>query len=114
MKEPDRIDYLVKMLAGNNAKLFAEKCDIDPKAISNMRHGLQKIGSYAERIHAGYPEVSIDWLLTGKGKALRTDTEKGEVLKKMESLEKEVRRLSKLVEKLVGATESANKSTNNT
>ena len=100
MKESDRIDYLVKMLAGNNAKLFADKCGIDPKAVSNMRHGIQKVGSYVERIVSGYPEVSADWLLTGRGKALRTDAEKGEVLRKIESLEKEVKRLAKLVESL--------------
>ena len=100
MKESERIDYLVKRLAGNHAKLFAEKCDIDPKAVSNMRHGIQGIGSYVTRIVAGYPEVSTDWLLTGRGRAIKTDGEKTEVLRKLESLEKEVKRLAKVIENL--------------
>ena len=100
MTEPERIDYLVIRLAGNNAKLFADKCKIDPKAVSNMRHGVQRIGSYANRIAKAYPEVSLDWLLTGKGRAIKTDGEKSEVIRRLESLEKEVKRLIRLVERL--------------
>ena len=100
MKEAQRIDYLVQRLAGNNAKLFAEKCGIDQKAVSNMRHGIQRIGSYVNRILTGYPEVSPDWLISGKGKPIATDGEKSELLKKVEGLEKEVRRLTKAVEKM--------------
>lgn len=94
MKESERIDYLVKRLAGNNAKLFAQKCGIDPKAVSNMRHGVQGIGSYAARIAAGYPEVAMDWLLTGEGRAIKTDGEKTELIRRMEALERAVLKLS--------------------
>ncbi len=100
MNQHERIDYLVKRLAGNNAKTFADKCGIDPKAISNMRSGKQGVGHYALRITTGYPDVSIDWLLTGEGTPLKTDKEKTELLEKMERLEKEVARLRKAVDNL--------------
>ena len=97
MKESERIDYLVSRLAGNNAKLFATKCGIDPKAISNIRHGKQRILSYSDRIAKGYPEVSMDWLLTGKGRPIKTDEERPEILRRLDAIEKRLGRIEKII-----------------
>ena len=42
-----------------------------------------------------------DWLDYGNGEALKGEREKGEILAKLESLEKEVARLAGMVEELL-------------
>ena len=104
MKESARISFLVDTLEGGNAKRFSEKTGIRPQTVSCLRHGKYQIGRFVQRITTAYPDVNVKWLQTGEGEPLLSGPEKGLVLAKIESLEKEVRRLSKLVEKLAKMT----------
>lgn len=98
MNESQRIDYLIKLLAGNNARVFANMTGIRTDSLSRIRNGKGKPSLYFEKILAAYPEVERDWLYYGKGEALRGEKEKGEILAKLESLEREVARLADLLE----------------
>lgn len=100
MKDYERIDYLVKVLAGNNARKFAQKTGIRPDSLSRARKGINRPSSYFERILSAYPDVSRDWLFNGTGEPLYSDREKSEVMTKLDALEKEVRRLAKMVQSL--------------
>lgn len=100
MTEAQRIDYLVAVLEGGNAKAFAEKAGLNQQAVTNLRQGKYRIDRFVSRIAAAYPDVEETWLVTGDGDPLRSIREKGEALRKVESLEKEVRRLARLIEKL--------------
>lgn len=101
MNESQRIDYLIRLLAGNNARVFADMAGIRTDSLSRARNGKGKPSLYFEKILAAYPEVERDWLYYGTGEALKGEKEKGEVLAKLESLEREVARLAGLVEALV-------------
>lgn len=100
MNAPERISFLVETLEGGNAKRFSEKTGISPQSVSCLRHGKYQIGRFIQRIAAAYPDVNVKWLKTGEGEPLLSVPEKGVILSKIEGLEKEVRRLSRLVEKL--------------
>lgn len=106
MKEPERISFLVDTLEGGNATRFSEKTGIRTQSISCLRHGKYKIGRYVQRISDAYPDVSVKWLKTGEGEPFLSTPEKGVVLSKIESLEKEVRRLTKIVEQLAKVSTS--------
>lgn len=99
MKENERIDLLVKILEGDNAKAFATKAGIPPSSLCRVRKGQGKPASYFGRILDAYPEVRKTWLYTGDGEPLKEKSERGEILQKIERLEMEVRRLASLVEK---------------
>lgn len=99
MKENERIDLLVKILEGDNAKAFATRTGIPPSSLCRVRKGQGKPASYFGRILDAYPEVRKTWLYTGDGEPLKEKSERGEILQKIERLEREVRRLSSLVEK---------------
>lgn len=100
MNTAERISFLVDTLEGGNARRFSEKTGIRTQSISCLRHGKYQMGRFVQRITEAYPDVNVKWLQTGEGEPLLSGPEKGLVLAKIESLEKEVRRLSKLVEKL--------------
>lgn len=100
MNTAERISFLVDTMEGGNARRFSEKTGIRTQSISCLRHGKYQIGRFVQRITTAYPDVNVKWLQTGEGEPLLSGPEKGLVLAKIESLEQEVRRLSKLVEKL--------------
>ena len=100
MKENERLDYLVNVLAGGNARRFAEKTGIRPDSLSRARKGINHPTSYFERVLSAYPDVSRVWLYDGVGEPLYSTMEKGEILKKLESLERDVKRLTRMVEKI--------------
>jgi hypothetical protein len=100
MKDTERLDYLIKVLAGNNARAFAEKAKIRPDTLSRARRGINHPASYFERILTAFPCVSREWLYSGEGEPMVEEREKGEILVKIESLEREVRRLARLIEKM--------------
>lgn len=108
MNESQRIDYLIKLLAGNNARVFANVAGIRTDSLSRIRNGKGKPSLYFERILSAYPEVERDWLYYGAGDALRGEKEKGEILAKLESLEREVARLAGMVEELLKYQQSTN------
>ena len=100
--ETERLDYLIKVLAGNNAKSFAEKARIRPDSLSRVRNGRGNPSTYFERILGAFPQVQRDWLYHGIGEPLLEDREKGVILLKLESLAREIKRLSELVEWMSG------------
>lgn len=108
MKDYERIDYLVKVLAGNNARMFAQKTGIRPDSLSRARKGANRPSSYFERILSAYPDVSRDWLYNGTGEPLLSSREKSEVLTKLDALEKEVGRLAKILDAFTKCQESTN------
>jgi len=100
MNEAERIDYLIKVLAGNNAHTFALKANIRPDTLSRARNGKGKPSLYFERILTAFPGVSREWLYSGVGDAFVEEREKGEVLRKLDSLQRDVRTLTEVVERL--------------
>ena len=97
MNEHERLDYLIKVLAGNNARAFALKAGIRPDVLSRVRNGKGNPSFYFERILGAFPTVSRDWLYTGDGAPLMEEREKSEVIARLEALEKEIRKLELLV-----------------
>lgn len=97
MNEHERLDYLIKVLAGNNARAFALKAGIRPDVLSRVRNGKGNPSFYFERILGAFPSVSRDWLYMGDGAPLMEEREKSEVIARLEALEKEIRKLELLV-----------------
>ena len=104
MKDSERIDYLIKTLSGDNARVFADKCGIRTDTLSRARNGLGRASYLYTKILENCPEVRREWLVDGEGDPFYEDKEKGEILKKVEALEKEVKRLSRLVERLISSS----------
>ena len=67
MTEAERIDFLIKVLEGDNARRFAEKTGINPTSLCKARKGTYRVRRFVERICAAYPEVNRRWLVTGEG-----------------------------------------------
>lgn len=101
MNENERLDYLIKVLEGNNARVFAEKTGIRTDSLSRARKGINHPSSYFERVLKAYPDVSREWLYNGEGDPLLIEREKGEVLARLERIEDEILRLTRLVELLL-------------
>ena len=100
MTPSERIDYLIKTLEGDNARAFAERIGTRTDTLSRARNGLTRPSVLYTKILQGYPQVRRAWLVEGRGEVMQEDQEKGEVLRKVEALEREVRALRKMVEKL--------------
>lgn len=97
----ERISHLVYVLEGGNAKSFADNCGINPSVLSRVRHGKGVPETYYVRILNAYPEVRREWLYSGKGETLKQEQNRNKVLSRIGQLEKEVNRLSALIEKLI-------------
>ena len=98
MDDSKKLDYLINVLAGGNARKFASRAGIRPECLSRARNERGTPSFYFERILSAFPDVSREWLYDGVGEPLRTENEKSEVIRRIESLEKEVRRLASLIE----------------
>ena len=107
MTDAQRIDYLVAVLEGGNAKAFADKAGMHQQTVTGLRRGKYKVDKFVARILAAYPDVEDKWLVTGDGEPLRSVREKGEALRKVEALESEVARLSGLIEELLSSIHSS-------
>ena len=107
MTDAQRIDYLVAVLEGGNAKAFADKAGMHQQTVTGLRQGKYKVDKFVARILAAYPDVEDKWLVTGEGEPLRTVREKGAALRKVEALESEVARLSGLIEELLSSIRSS-------
>lgn len=107
MTDAQRIDYIVTVLEGGNAKAFADKAGMHQQTVTCIRHGKYKVDKFVARILAAYPDIEDKWLVTGEGEPLRSVREKGEALRKVEALESEVARLSGLVEELLSSIRSS-------
>jgi len=108
MNEHQRIDSLIKILEGDNAKAFATKTGIPESSLCRLRKGKGRPASYFDKVLSAYPVVRKRWLYFGTGEPLKEKDEKGAVLLKLESLEKEVKRLSSVIERLVSYQKSTN------
>lgn len=97
MNESERLDYLIRVLEGNNARVFAERAGIRTDCLSRARKGINRPSSYFERVLKAYPDVSREWLYNGVGAPLVSTMEKSEILLKLESIERELRRLTEIV-----------------
>lgn len=96
----DRIDYLIKALAGNNAAEFSRKIGVDPSVVSRARNGVSGTGKLVWKICHAYPDVNREWLETGEGDPLHSMREKSAIIARLEELAGEVRRLSEKIELL--------------
>lgn len=108
MEENERLDYLIKVLSGNNARSFANKAGIRPDSLSRARNGKGRPSYFFGRILEAFPQVEREWLYNGVGEPLKETKEKGEILERLESLEKSVETITKLLEKLIKYQQSAN------
>lgn len=104
MNESERLTYLVDRLEGGSAIRFATKVGIDPASLSRARNGKCRPSAYFAKIEAAYPDVRKEWLYTGSGMPLVCDEERGEIVKRLEALENEVRRLSRLIESSINSS----------
>lgn len=99
MTDSERVDYLIRVLSGNNARNFALKAGIRPDSLSRIRNGKGTPAFYFERILAAFPDVEREWLYTGTGEPIKN--EKSEILARLDSLEMEVRSMRELLERIV-------------
>lgn len=69
MTDCERIDYLIKVLAGDNAAEFAERIGTTRSIVTRIRSPKypNKITRYVDSIIRAYPAVNRDWLVTGEG-----------------------------------------------
>lgn len=95
MTTPERIDYLVKTLAFDSGKVFAQKCGVPETSLSKWRNGARTPSHAAlEKILATYPSVRREWLYDGTGDPVETHRiqltpgEAADVAARLERLEK--------------------------
>lgn len=69
MTECERIDYLIKVLAGGNAAEFAKRIGTTRSIVTRLRSPKypNRITRYVDAIINAYPAVNREWLLTGEG-----------------------------------------------
>jgi transcriptional regulator with XRE-family HTH domain len=64
----DRLKQII-LNCGVEKKMFAKKCGISPNQLHNYLNGSQEPGSKFYRgLKNKYPDVSIDWLMSGDGR----------------------------------------------
>lgn len=67
MTEPERIEFLIKVLESGSGQKFAERIGMSSAAISRIRNGGYGIRRKIDAIIRAYPSVNRDWLETGEG-----------------------------------------------
>jgi phage repressor protein C with HTH and peptisase S24 domain len=75
----ERLTMLIEHLANGNEKRFAESIQVKPAVINNYTTGKQQSKPGFEvmsKILEKYPQVNIDWLITGSGEMVKTDKKK--------------------------------------
>jgi phage repressor protein C with HTH and peptisase S24 domain len=78
MKNPvsERLTAIISYFAGGNEKRFAEAIGVKPAVINNYTNGKQQSKPGFEVLHKmveAYPDLQIDWLVSGKGAMLRSE-----------------------------------------
>ena len=73
MEKRDMIEVLVSYYCGGNKAKFAAKLGIKPQALSMW---ISRNSFDAELIYKNCEDVSAEWLLSGMGEMLRTETNK--------------------------------------
>ena len=103
MNPSERIDYLVRYLAGNNAREFAKVTGIDPATVSKLRKGGNP-HYYFARIAKVYPDVNADWLESGEGVPFKSIGERSEISDRLARIEATLLKISKTLEKISKTT----------
>lgn len=72
----DRIRLLIKW-SGLTQKEFAKKCNLSTPLITQWLSGVNKqFGSSINKIKAAYPEIDLNWLVSGEGEfEIKKETE---------------------------------------
>lgn len=72
----DRISYVIENQYKGNQKKFAETIGFAPQVVYNIVSGRKSKPSFdvLEAILSSFVDISSDWLLTGKGEMLKSDT----------------------------------------
>ncbi len=74
MNISDRIKILIEEL-GLDSKTFATILKINPSSISHLTSGRNKPSfDFLRQVAKEFPQVNIDWLLTGKGEIFKNKT----------------------------------------
>lgn len=100
----ERIDYLVKELAGDNARVFAQKIGVQATSVSKWRNGVRKPNRAAmDKILATYPEVRREWLIDGNGKPFtgrRIPKDiASEIMERLDKIEETAKKIVSMLEK---------------
>ena len=98
MTTAERINYIVDHLCDGNANEFCRKTGIAKSTVSRLRSGAlgkNGIGSFAEKIAAGFRQINCRWLLTGEGNPHADDVSEGEIRAELRELRKAVDKLLK-------------------
>lgn len=66
-----RVKWVLVVMEGGNQTAFGAAVGITQQAVSKIAAGGGVSGDVLERIALAYPEVSPEWLLTGRGRRLR-------------------------------------------
>ena len=98
----ERIDYLVKELAGDNGREFAKRTGMPESSVSKIRNGRRQAGHMTtDKILSAYPEVRREWLINGSGSPFNENRRptNADILRRVESLEKDMEKLKSMMEK---------------
>lgn len=110
MTGPERIDYLIRELCGDNARAFSEKIGVGTATTSRLRRGTyHNISKYADKICAAFPEINRSWLLHGVGdsgivqkkSAADYEAEISRLKRIIDTLTKDIRQKQAIIDKLL-------------
>lgn len=74
-----RISYLRKFLNFKSGRSFAEQIGISSTTFNDIEKGSKPNYSTLEKIMRTFPDISAEWLLTGKGDIFKQISEKKEI-----------------------------------
>ncbi len=72
----ERISLIIENQANGNQKKFAEKIGFAPQVVYNIVSGRKSKPSFdvLNAILSSFVDISAEWLISGRGKMLKTDT----------------------------------------
>lgn len=91
----ERFKELIEMLK-HNPYSFAEKIKVAPTIIYNIIGGRKSKPGFEvlEKIKRAYPEVNLNWLVTGKEQPLLDNDEVPEIVSKIKDISKQLETLA--------------------
>lgn len=104
MEIAERIDYLVKELAGDNGREFAKRTGMPESSVSKWRNGVRKPNRAAmDKILASYPEIRREWLIDGNGRPFtgrRIPKDiASEIMERLDKIEETAEKIVSMLEK---------------
>ena len=78
-----RISLLIENQSNNNQKKFAEMIGFAPQVVSNIVSGRKSKPSFEvlTAIISSFDDLSVEWLITGKGEMLKSSIEEENIIK---------------------------------